>query len=137
MKEKEIELKKYFDDYKRVETACLQFLRAIVWESFDLFGGVHEDEVENVLKQYQHEAKERIIKKTFEDAKTFFAAYSGRYGVHCVKLDEEHNEVEDGAVHLSTNDISLAINTCITFTTNNKGRCKLMIYDYNEGKRII
>jgi hypothetical protein len=133
----ENKIKNKFDNYERVENACLGLLRAVVWECLDIFGGVYEDEVENVLKQYQNEAKERIIKSVMEDAKKFFDSYSSRYGVHCVGIDENGKEVENSAVHLSTNDISVAINTCITFSTNYKGRCKLMIYDYDEGKVIL
>lgn len=125
-----------FDNYERVESACLELLRAVVWECLDIFGGVYEDEVENVLKQYQNEAKERIIKSVMEDAKKFFDAYSARYGVHCVEIDENGKEIENGAVHLQTNELSLAIETCIRFTAH-KSKYKISIYDYDEGKVIL
>lgn len=133
---KKITLNEHFDDYERVEKACDAFIRAIVWESLDIFGGVHEDEVETVLAQYQNIARAKLITDTLKSAKQYFDAYGGRYAIHCFAKDERGKAIPNGAIHKSVNELSVAIKICMDYVRINKDSV-VKIYDFEQGKWIF
>lgn len=133
---KKITLKENFDDYERVKKACDEFIRAIVWESLNIFGGVHEDEVETVLAQYQNVASEKLIKDTLKNAKTFFDSYGGRYAVHCFAKDVNGKAIPNASIHKSVDKITTAIETCMNYARIYKNSVT-KIYDFEQGKWLL
>ena len=130
-----IRIRQNYENYERVQNAFKDFIHALVWESMDIDAGVHEDEVNEHIKQYCRNNGGQMISLTNDSVTKFIKSLESRYEVHCYEIDDEGNAIEETAKHYYTDNEVIALKKGAEFYRSAK--CpQVNIFDNEQDKYI-
>ena len=130
-----IRIRQNFENYERVQNAFKDFIHTLVWESIDIDAGVHEDEVNEHIKQYCRDNGGQMIALANDSVLRFIKTLEGRYDVHLYEMDDNDNVIEETGKHINTDNLNLALKKAAEFYRTAKNP-QVNIFDNETGKYI-
>ena len=132
---KKLELRQNFNDYERVQKACDEFIKALVWESMNVPSGTSDEEINSLIDVYQNNNRKRITEAVLQDATKFFDNYFCRYDVYLRDFDMHGQLDTDSTKSFSTDNLKLALQKAAIHYRHGT-RPSVEIWDSVEKKKI-
>ena len=85
-----------FIDYERIQEAYKNFVHTLVWESRDLFEGLHEDAVNKYIERFAEANTDKAIEDTYN---ALCEVSTTRYDVYKHECNEQYDFVEEYVFH--------------------------------------
>lgn len=130
----EIRIRQNYENYERVEKAFKEFIHALVWESMDIDGGVHEDEVNEHIDKYCRANGDQMIALANDSVTKFITSLKERYKVTYYECGE-NAIIKSKVCSISSNNLEVMLKKAAKFYRN--GKCpQVNIFDNELGKYI-
>lgn len=120
-----------FIDYERIQEAYKNFVHALVWESRDLFEGLHEDAVNKYIERFAEANTDKAIEDTYN---ALCEVSTTRYDVYKHECNEQYDFVEEYVFH--TDNLTEAMKSAMSFYRKAK-RPHIAIFDNNTMGNVV
>ena len=120
-----------FIDYERIQEAYKNFVHALVWESRDLFEGLHEDAVNKYIERFAEANADKAIEDTYN---ALCEVSTTRYDVYKHECNEQYDFVEEYVFH--TDNLTEAMKSAMSFYRKAK-RPHIAIFDNSTMGNVV
>lgn len=131
-----MKIRENYECYDEVKDAFHQFIHKLVWESSEIDEGFSRKEVNKHIDTLCNEIGDKIIANINKEVREYINNLSARYETHCYLVDKNGNIMENGQVHIRTNNERTALEYGANFWKNNNSS-KVMVYDTNEEEYLM
>ena len=131
-----MKIRENYECYDEVKDAFHKFIHKLVWESSEIDEGFSGKEVNKHIDTLCNEIGDKIIANINKEVREYINNLTARYETHCYLVDKNGNIMENGQVHIRTNNERTALEYGANYFKNNKSS-RVVVYDTNEDKYLM